>query len=233
MVECRRRGALCIPGNQTPRGEFTALMEDLPMRTFGLIPAAGKSRRMGRPKLLLPLGEKTVLEQVLSALRSAGVDEILVVVAPDAAALAQLARAAGAHVLQLDSETPDMRTTSRHGLDWIDAHFQPAHDDGWLLLPADHPTVRPDVVRALLRAAQEQTERTIVVPTFQGRRGHPTWLRWAHVPAMRALPPEQGLNAFIRARADETLELSWPSDEILRDLDTPEDYARFLEETMP
>jgi molybdenum cofactor cytidylyltransferase len=53
------------------------------MRTIGLIPAAGKSRRMGQPKLLLPLRGTTVLEQVLAAVRSAGVDEILVVVAPE------------------------------------------------------------------------------------------------------------------------------------------------------
>ncbi len=196
------------------------------MRTFGLIPAAGKSRRMGRPKLTLPLGAKTVLEHVLSAVRSAGVLEVLVVVAPDAHELAQLAATAGAHVLQLDTDTPDMRTTSMRGLDWIAAHWQPTDDDGWLLLPADHPTVRPEVVRALLTAAKEGA---IVVPTFQGRRGHPTWLAWSHVAALREMPAEQGLNAFIRAHADATVELPWPSDEILRDLDTPADYERLLQ----
>ncbi len=198
------------------------------MRTFGLIPAAGKSRRMGRAKLLLPLGDKTVLEHVLSAVRMAGVDEIVVVVAPDGAALAEIATAAGAHVVQLAEDTPDMRATCVHGLAWIEAHFHPADDDGWLLLPADHPTVRPEIVRALLNAAQEDCRHTIVVPTYQARRGHPTWLRWSHVAGIRALPPEQGLNLFIRAHDGATRELPWDSDEILRDLDTPEDYARLL-----
>ncbi len=199
------------------------------MRTFGLIPAAGKSRRMGRPKLLLPLGESTVVERVLSAVCAAGVADVLVVVAPHADDLAQLALSAGAHVLRLAEDTPDMRTTCMHGLAWIEAQFQPRDEDGWLLLPADHPTVRPDVVRSLLAAAQEYGDKTIIVPVSQGRRGHPTWLRWSHVAAIRAMPPEQGLNAFIRARAAETLELAWPSDEILRDLDTPDDYRRLLE----
>src|SRR5216683_676442 len=110
------------------------------MRTFGLIPAAGKSRRMGRPKLLLTLGDKTVLEYVLSAMRTVGVDEVVVVVAPDGAALAKVAMAAGARVVQLAEDTPDMRATCLYGLAWIEAHFHPADDDGWLLLPADHPT---------------------------------------------------------------------------------------------
>ena len=199
------------------------------MRTFGLIPAAGKSRRMGRAKLTLPLGDKTVLEHVLSAVRSAGALDVLVVVAPDARELAELATTGGAHVLQLDADTPDMRTTAMRGLDWIEAHWQPRDEDGWLLLPADHPTVRAEVVRALLDAAHTNHEKTIVVPVHAGRRGHPTWLRWAHAAAIRTQPPDIGLNVYIRAHAAETLELTWPSDEILRDLDTPEDYARLLD----
>lgn len=198
------------------------------MKTFGLIPAAGKSRRMGRAKLLLPLGESTVLEHVLTAVRSAGVADVLVVVAPAAEALANLATAAGAHVLRLSEDTPDMRATCLHGLAWLHEHFHPHDEDGWLLLPADHPTVRPEVVRSLLAASKEKHDKTIIIPTHQGRRGHPTWLRWSHVAAIRALSPEQGLNAFIRTRSAETRELSWPSDEILRDLDTPEDYQSLL-----
>jgi molybdenum cofactor cytidylyltransferase len=193
------------------------------MQTFGLIPAAGKSRRMGRPKLALPLGEKTVLEHVITAVRSAGVAEILVVVAPGGNDLARLASAAGAHVLQLPQDTPDMRSTCQHGLAWLEEQFHPNGGDGWLLLPADHPTVRPDVVRAILAAAPGQS---IVVPVYEGRRGHPTWLSWSHVAAIRALPAEQGLNALVRSHAGEVVELPWTSDEILCDLDTPEDYER-------
>ena len=64
---------------------------------FALIPAAGESRRMGRPKLALPLGEKTVLEHVLDALRHAQVDHMLVVIGPHVAELLPIARDAGAH----------------------------------------------------------------------------------------------------------------------------------------
>ena len=198
------------------------------MATFGLIPAAGKSRRMGQPKLLLPLGKKTVLEHVVSAVRSAGVEELLVVVAPEAERLEQLATAAGAHVLRLADDTPDMRATCMRGLAWIEQHFQPKSDDGWLLLPADHPTVRPDVIRAILSAAHDNPEKTIIVPTHQGRRGHPTWLRWSHVAMLQNLLPDQGLNAFIRQHEATALELAWPSDDVLHDLDTPEDAQRLL-----
>jgi molybdenum cofactor cytidylyltransferase len=198
------------------------------MRTFGLIPAAGKSSRMGQPKLLLPVGGTTVLERVLTAVRAGGVADVVVVVGPALTALADAARGRGAHVLALPVETADMRATCVHGLDWLETRFAPAPDDGWLLLPADHPTCRPDVVRALLAAAGQHHEWSIVVPVHEGRRGHPVWLRWRHVAAIRALPAQQGLNAFIRERTAETLELTWPDAEILRDLDTPEDYRRLV-----
>jgi molybdenum cofactor cytidylyltransferase len=198
------------------------------MRTYGLIPAAGKSRRMGRPKLLLPLGDTTVLAQVVSCVRSAGVDDVIVVTAPEAGDLARAAEEAGAQVARLAEDTPDMRASCLYGLAFIEQRFQPRDDDGWLLLPADHPTLQPGVVRAILDVAKRAADQTIFVPTWQGRRGHPTWLRWSHVIRLRASPVDQGLNRYIRAHTVETCELAWESDEILRDLDTPEDYQRLF-----
>ena len=193
---------------------------------------------MGRPKLLLPLGETTVLEHVIACVRRAGVEQVVVVIAPGADALAEIATKAGAQVVQLTEETPDMRATCLHGLAWIERHLQPTPEDAWLLLPADHPTVDANIVEALLEAAT-QGPATILVPAHQGRRGHPTLLRWSHVEGIRALAPDVGLNAYIRQHADETRELPWPSVEVLRDLDTPEDYARlqpslrYLDLTLP
>ena len=69
-------------------------------RVFALVPAAGFSRRMGRPKLGLPLGERTVLEHVVAALRQGGAEHVLVVVGPHVPELAPLAAAAVAEVLR-------------------------------------------------------------------------------------------------------------------------------------
>src|SRR5262245_57591678 len=79
--------------------------------TLALIPAGGKSTRMGRPKLALPLGSHSVLELVIGALRLARIETILVVVGPHVHELVPLARAAGAEVLLLTEETADMRAT--------------------------------------------------------------------------------------------------------------------------
>jgi molybdenum cofactor cytidylyltransferase len=195
-------------------------------RTFGLIPAAGKSRRMGRPKLTLPLKGRTVLEAVVRAVKEAGVDCVIVVVGPDGEELRALAESAGAAVVRLDEDTAEMRDTIERGLAWIEAHCQPGADDGWLLLPADHPCVDVAMVRQVLA----RRERSLVVPTFDGRRGHPTWIAWRHVEGIRALPRGVGLNTYLRQHAGDVLELPMSVPSVLVDLDTPEDYERLRSE---
>ena len=191
-----------------------------------VIPAAGKSTRMGRPKLALPLGGRTVLERVVNALKAAAVDPILVVLAPHVADLADMARQAGAIVLVLEHETADMRATVEHGLLWLEEQYSPAPTDQWLLIPADHPTLDSAIIRELVQARSTHPEHSIVVPTFQGKRGHPTLIDWKHVAGLRALPADLGINSYLRAYQEETLELAMTTEDVLLDLDTPEDYRR-------
>ncbi len=181
---------------------------------------------MGRPKLSLPLGNRTVLDHVLAALRGAGIDQTLVIIGPHVAALGEIARAAGAQVLQLAAETPDMRTTVEHGLRWLEAHFQPLPDDTWLLVPADHPTLNAEVVRLLHDSRESHPDHSIFVPTCGGRRGHPTLFTWKHATGIFAHPADEGLNTYVRAHADQALEVPVSDPDILCDLDTPEDYER-------
>lgn len=192
--------------------------------TFAIVPAAGHSTRMGRPKLSLPLGDRTVLEHVVAALRDGGVDHVLVVVGPHVPELADLATAAGADVLRLPEPTPDMRTTVERGLDWIEERIRPAPDDPWLVVPGDHPTLNAELVRQVLAVAGG----SIVVPVHGGRRGHPTRFAGKHAAGIRALSAGQGVNVFIRERADEVSELPVSDADVLIDLDTPEDYARLV-----
>jgi CTP:molybdopterin cytidylyltransferase MocA len=199
---------------------------------FALIPAAGTSSRMGRPKLALPLGDGTILGHVVIALRQAGIQQILVVVGPHVPELLPLAQSAGAAVLLLAKPTVEMRATIEQGLCWLETKFRPRHEDSWLLVPADHPTLSPTVIGQLLRAQAENPHYSILVPTFQGQRGHPALLSWQHVAGIRKLPAHQGLNGYLRQHADATLELPVASADILRDLDTPEDYER-LRRTWP
>ena len=150
----------------------------------------------------------------------------LVVIGPHVPELAPLATAAGADVLALAEPTPDMRATVERGLDWIELRFRPHPDEPWLLVPADHPVLDPEVVRQVI--AGGTAAQPIVVPVFEGRRGHPTRFAWRHAAGIRALPADQGINAFLRVQAAEVRELPLSNPGVLTDLDTPEDLARLV-----
>jgi molybdenum cofactor cytidylyltransferase len=193
---------------------------------FGLIPAAGKSERMGRPKLQLQVGDRSVLELVIEAQRAGGVDHVVVVVAPQADDLRRIAMAAGAEVLTLPEQTADMRATVQAGLDWLPSCFSPATTDYWLLAPADHPTMDASVIRRLIDSGRDAPPGSVLVPTWQGRRGHPVLISWSHVEAIRRFPVNQGWNAYLRQCAELVREVVSHTPSILQDLDTPKDYER-------
>jgi molybdenum cofactor cytidylyltransferase len=179
---------------------------------------------MGRPKLALPLGDRTILEHVVAALRQAEIDHILVVVGAHVAELADLAESAGAYVCIVEALPTGMRGTVEHGLRWLEERFGPQPEDTWLLTPADHPALDASVVTRLESAYAAEQQFSIVLPIYHGRRGHPTLLAWKHVAAICAWPAELGLNTYVRQHVSETLEVSVNSASVLWDMDTPEDY---------
>jgi molybdenum cofactor cytidylyltransferase len=193
---------------------------------FAIVPAGGQSQRMGRNKLLLPMAGRTVIECVVTALAEGGVQHTVVVTPMHASDVASAAQAAGAELCLLPGSTTEMRQTVEHGLCWLEDHYHPQPDDTWILAPADHPAIDGSVVRELRSRYPNDQGRTIIVPIFRGTRGHPVLLAWHQVLPIRQHPPHLGLDTFLRLNANQILEVPIDNEGILRDVDTPEDYAR-------
>jgi molybdenum cofactor cytidylyltransferase len=195
---------------------------------FAIVPACGHSKRMGRPKLSLPLGKRTVIEHVVTALHGGGVDHVLVVIGPHIPELVPLVIQAKAEPFVLPEATPDMRTTVTHGLNWLATHFAPSSSDAWLLVPGDHPTLDPITVRTVCSAHHVLRPKPgAVVPVCNGRRGHPVLIDWSLTPSLLSFPTDQGINSFLRSRDVETFEVA-VTNSTLDDIDTPEDYQRMM-----
>ncbi|MGE3821449.1 MAG: NTP transferase domain-containing protein [Isosphaeraceae bacterium] len=201
-----------------------------------IVPAAGLSRRMGRPKLTLPVGGIPVIARVVSALRDGGAS-IVVVVAPPADApgaldLIQAAEARGAVVVVPDLQPAEMRDSIELALNALEVDAERDADPRReaivtvLLTPADSPGLQPSTVRQVLERARAEPDR-IVVPIVEGRRGHPVALPWTLAREVRQLPAGVGVNALIAERAGRIVELPVDDPGVIADLDTPEDYARW------
>lgn len=189
-----------------------------------IVLAAGQSRRMGRPKLLLPWGSTTVLEHVIAVFANAGIEDILVI-------------SGGAHepiqetilkcsenyavrsVYNEDYENGEMLSSIQCGLrDLTKKAFGAA-----MIGLGDQPQVQESSVRAV-RDAFLQTENHLVVPSYQMRRGHP-WLvarpLWDKILEMSVA---QTPRDFLNAHAKNIHYVDTESASILEDLDTPEEY---------
>lgn len=196
-------------------------------RLIAIVPAAGLSRRMGQPKLLLDLAGRTVIERVVHALRDAGISRCLVVVRPDDVELAREVLAAGAEVVQPPENPAEMRQSVEYALREV-ARQTPSSTppcDGWVLIPADHPMLNSNLVQNLVKVWSASPSR-IAVPACNGRRGHPTIFPWSLAEEVYRLPPDQGLNSLLRSNPDRVLEMSVTDARVLDDLDTPEDWLR-------
>ena len=196
-----------------------------------VVPAAGHSLRMGRPKLILPVGGTTVIARVVEALREGGVATVIVVPppadSPGAATLIQEAASAGASVVVPLTRPSDMRGSFELAVTHLEQ--MAAIPSLLLLTPADSPGVSSNLVAAVIAQAGLLAE-SIVIPVFEGRRGHPIALPWTLAVQVRELPEGVGVNALITLHANLVVELPVDEPGAVDDLDTPDDYARWLDQ---
>ncbi|MXY23508.1 MAG: nucleotidyltransferase family protein [Acidobacteria bacterium] len=220
------------------------------MTVPGVVLAAGRSSRMGRPKALLPAGGgETFLSRIVRALREGGVREVVVVASGDGplreirSALAPLSpeKAASPVVAPMSGTHPPARVVlnpdpSRGqlssllcGLEAIDRPDVAA----MLLTLVDIPLVEPGTVRALLDA-YARTCAPVVRPVRADpaigetprTHGHPVILDRALFDPLRAADPAQGAKPVVRACEDRAITVPVPGDGAFIDIDTPEAYQR-------
>ena len=190
---------------------------------YAVLPAAGRSVRMGNPKLLLPWESGTVIEAVLKVWHSSQVDQVLIVVHPDDHQLANLCQAAGAKVVVAETPPPDMRTSLCLGLTELLENFDLGAEDIVLTSPADIPNLSSAVVDLLIEEHDPNAPK-ILVPTHHGHRGHPVLLPAPFAQELFTLSADQGLNALLTS--DRIQEIPCSNAGVPEDIDTPEDYER-------
>src|SRR5436305_1261389 len=146
-------------------------------RHFAIVPAAGNSARMGRPKLLLPVNGRPLIAHVIEAWERSSVDRVVVVIRPGDEALADAVKSKvqspkskvdapaildlGPWTLDLfagkidvvipESPPPDMKASVQAALGHIEQRYSPSARDGFLVAPADMPRLSPAIIDRLIQ----------------------------------------------------------------------------------
>ena len=181
--------------------------------------AAGMSKRMGCPKMVLPWGSTTVIGRVVSVLESTGIDPIIVVVggAEDLVRLA-LTGTSAMIVTNPNYENGEMLESLKCGLRSL-----PDSADSTLIVLGDQPQIEEDVVRKIVSSYHENGP-LLIVPSFQKHRGHPWLIDHRLFYDLVNLEPSKNMRYFLNSHAQiiEYVDIDQPT--ILMDLDTPDDY---------
>ncbi len=190
-----------------------------------LILAAGLSSRMKKFKPLLPLGDKTIIEQTISRFLEAGLQksDILVVIGRKADELAPVLEDLKiSSIINERYESSDMFYSIQLGLRSLSEPLK-----GVLLSPGDIPLIKPSTIASLIEE-REQGFYSIIIPSFNNRRGHPILLGKELIPAIASYEGRDGMHGFLEEQKKLIHYTNVEDKFMMMDLDRPEDYQRIL-----
>jgi len=188
-----------------------------------IVLAAGRSRRMGAFKALLPFGDRTVIECCISNLRAAEIRDIVVVVGHRAKEIQQRLTALDLTYAVNPDPDSEMSESIARGVEQVNANAR-----GLIIALVDHPAVSAETIGMIIDEWRRGAR--LVQPEHAGRGGHPVLIDLAYRNELLALDPEGGLRALFAAHRDQVKRVPIESPYVARDMDTWEDYQRLHED---
>lgn len=195
------------------------------MSVTGLVLAAGGSRRLGRPKQLLPVGEATLLDATLATVRRCvleqSLDQVVVALGGAADEVEATVDLSGCTVVRNDAFGEGCSSSIAAALPAVSPEAT-----GIVLLLGDQPLVRPETVAALVQAARGVH---LAVCRYADGLGHPFWLGHDLFDALAGLHGDKAVWKLVDAAGQDlvTVDVEGP---VPVDVDTPEDYRALLEQ---
>ncbi|MGM0420854.1 MAG: nucleotidyltransferase family protein [Bacillota bacterium] len=188
--------------------------------------AAGEGSRMGELKQLLPWGDSTIIETVLANIKESSLDgEIRVVLGAEAERIESRLADKGYKLLYNPDYTRGMFSSVIAGIQDL-----PADTEALLFMLADQPLVTSDIYNRLLRH-YKQKRPLLLVPSYQGRRGHPLIISAQLISEIYKLAqggePDGGLRALVDKYEDSIEYLEVKAEGVIIDLDYQTDYQRY------
>jgi len=189
----------------------------------GILLAAGYSKRFGSNKLLqaLPAGSPHAgVPIAVAAARNLveALPESIAVLRPRAQKLGQMLRNAGCNTVVCKNAAEGMGTSLAAGI-------RAAPDaDGWVVVLADMPFLRPETIRIIAKAIADGA--AIAAPTYRGERGHPVGFARRFIEELSALHGDSGARALLDRHPDRVTTHEVDDPGALRDIDKPSDLPR-------
>lgn len=192
---------------------------------WGIILAAGASKRMKQQKMLLPFKGKTIIETVISTAIPALNENIIVVLGANRVEISKEISNFQIKLVENQHYSDGMLSSVLCGLNAL-----PLKTDAFFVFLGDQPQISSDVTFKVIDA-YKNSEKGIVIPVFNKKRGHPVLIDYKYKLEIQNLNPEKGLRQLMEKFGNDICEIECGMPEILRDIDTPQDYRFETEKT--
>ncbi len=193
-------------------------------RIASVILAAGDSRRMGKPKALLKIGQSVFLETIFNLLEEAKYDPLITVLGNDFKEIFQsIQKKRKILFLRNQFSEKGQLYSMQCGLKHV-----PGDVPGCLVVLVDHPLVSLTTYLSVYEAAQKFPYK-IIIPVYEGKRGHPVYFGKKYFNNLLTAPLSEGARYVVQKYEKSILELPVDDAGILVDIDTPEEYNQYLE----
>ena len=191
--------------------------------------AAGESKRMGRPKQMLAWKGKTLLRHVLENLIHSTVDEIILVLGHEAEAIQKSLTEFQIKIVINPDYQQGMASSLRQGLLAMDPGIE-----AFLVVLADQPGIGPEIINQIIDAFQRaDPRRGIARPVYRGLQGHPVLIGVRYLQEALQLQGDVGARQILMNHPEDILEIEADQEGILKDIDTHEEYQKYLNQTGP
>ena len=185
----------------------------------GIVLAAGASRRLGRPKQLLPLGGRPLLAWALDAARGARLDQLVLVLGHEAESIQGFVNHADFDIVLNERYAEGMSRSLRLGLEAARSDIEAA-----VVLTGDQPFIEAAHIIALSHAWKKSGE-SMIATDFGDYVGSPMLLGRAMWPLVEEIGGDQGARALLKGRRESVLTVAAGDSRAALDVDTEEAYA--------
>ena len=187
---------------------------------WAIILAAGESKRMGFPKMLLPFNGKTMIELVIRNVTNSDVENTMIVLGAYREKLLELIRETSVEHCYNDNYKDGMLSSVKCGFKNLPDTFEAV-----LVFQGDQPLINPKVINAVIEA-YISADKGIVIPVYDKKRGHPLLIARKYRDEIDKLNTNEGLRSLAYQFSGDVLEVKTEDPGILRDFDTYEEYMK-------